>query len=105
MTALGPLPPPETPVSSGRHAALLLGGRITYRAIQIIVDAGYVDGYRKLNSEPGLTFPAWDPNVRLDYVFVPTPFADCLRSCYVVDDITEPARATDHLPLIAEVKT
>jgi exodeoxyribonuclease-3 len=88
-----------------RILALLLGGRITYRAIQIIVDAGYVDAYRKLHSEPGLTFPAWDPSVRLDYVFVPRKFGDCVQSCEVVDDIPEPAEATDHLPLIAGVKT
>ena len=88
-----------------RILALLLGGRITYRAIQIIVDTGYVDGYRKLHSEPGLTFPAWDPNVRLDYVFVPEQFADCIRSCEVISDISEPAKATDHLPLLAELQT
>ena len=87
-----------------RILALLLGGRITYRAIQIMLDAGYIDGYRLLHSEHGFTFPAWDPHVRLDYVFVPKAFADCVGSCNVVTDIAEPAKATDHLPLLAEVE-
>lgn len=83
--------------------AFMLGGRITFRAIQLMMDAGYIDGYRKFHSDPGFTFPAWDPHVRLDYLFTPAKFAERLESCSVMKDISEPAKATDHLPLIAEV--
>ena len=88
-----------------RFLAFVLGGRIQYRAIQLMLDAGYIDIYRKLHKEPGFTFPAWDPNVRLDYVFTPAQFADRILKCEVATEISEPARATDHLPLLAEIET
>ena len=83
--------------------AFLLGGRITYRAIQIMLDAGYLDGYRTFHADPGFTFPAWDPHVRLDYLFTPAQFLDRIESCNVMKDIAEPEKATDHLPLLAEL--
>lgn len=88
-----------------RLLAMVLGGRVTYRTIQIMLDAGYLDAYRRLHTEPGFTFPAWDPHARIDYMFLPSKFVDRVRSCEVVTDIAEPARATDHLPLVAEIAT
>ena len=88
-----------------RILAFVLGGRVTYRTIQIMIDAGYIDSYRRLNTVHGYTFPAWDPHVRLDYVFVPKGFADRVRSCSVVTDIRDPAAATDHLPILADIAT
>jgi exodeoxyribonuclease III len=88
-----------------RVLAFLLGGRVTYRTIQMMIDAGYIDSYRHLHTEHGFTFPAWDPHVRLDYVFVPKEFADRITSCDVVSDIQQPASVTDHLPLITEIAT
>ena len=86
-----------------RILAFVLGGRIQYRAIQIMLDAGYVDIYRRLHTEPGFTFPAWDPNVRLDYVFASSQFAERVSKCEVAT-IAEPSKATDHLPLVAELQ-
>ncbi len=86
-----------------RLLAMVLGGRITYRAIQIMLDAGYVDCYRRLHTDPGFTFPAWEPHVRLDYVFAPQEHAWRVTRCEVMTGIKEPAKATDHLPLLAEV--
>lgn len=83
--------------------AFLLGGRIVFRAIQIMLDAGYVDCFRAFHQDPGFTFPAWDPHVRLDYAFTPSKFADRIRACDVMANIHEPAQATDHLPLLIEV--
>lgn len=83
--------------------AFLLGGRIVFRAIKIMLDAGYVDCYRRFRSDAGFTFPARDPHVRLDYAFTPTKYADRIESCDVMTDIPEPSKATDHLPLIIEV--
>jgi len=88
-----------------RVLALLLGGRVTYRTIQIMLDEGYIDAYRRLHTEPGYTFPAWDPHARIDYLFVPKQFVERIHSCDVITDIAEPARATDHLPLVAEITT
>ncbi len=83
--------------------AFLLGGKINFRAIKMVLDAGYVDCYRRFHKDPGFTFPAWDPHVRLDYAFVPEKFADNVSSCNVMTEIEEPAKATDHLPLVVEI--
>lgn len=88
-----------------RVLAIVLGGRVTYRTIQIMIDNGYIDCYRRLNTGHGFSFPAWDPHVRLDYVFTPKSCVDRVLSCDVVTDINEPAKATDHLPLVAEITT
>jgi len=87
-----------------RALAMLLGGRVTYRTIQIMIDEHYIDGYRRLNTDHGFTFPTWDPHVRLDYVFVPAGYADRVRSCRVMSDIPEAAKASDHFPLLAEIE-
>ena len=83
--------------------AYMLGGRLTFRAIQLMLDAGYLDCYRRFNTDPGYTFPAWDPHVRLDYFFTPKDCIDRITSCGVIADINEPAKVTDHLPLVAEI--
>ncbi len=83
--------------------AFLLGGRINFRAIQIMLDAGYIDCYRRFHNDPGYTFPAWDPHVRLDYFFALQEHVDIVSMCNVMTDFPDPATATDHLPLLAEV--
>jgi len=86
-----------------RALVWLSGGRIRWRTIQTVLDNGYVDAYRHLQPDlVGSTFPARDPHVRLDYVFVPGDCAANVRSCTVVT--TAPAAdASDHLPLLAEL--
>jgi endonuclease/exonuclease/phosphatase family metal-dependent hydrolase len=86
-----------------RALVWLSGGRIQWRTIQLILDAGYADGYRTLHAgDPGYTFPTWAPHVRLDYIFVPTAFAGKLQSCEI---LRGPAAAagSDHFPFLAEV--
>jgi endonuclease/exonuclease/phosphatase family metal-dependent hydrolase len=84
----------------------LSGGRLRWETIQTMLDARYVDGYRILHSEEkGFTFPTWEPHVRLDYVFVPAPFADRLQACEIVKHIPEASRASDHFPLLARFQT
>jgi endonuclease/exonuclease/phosphatase family metal-dependent hydrolase len=85
-----------------RLLAFALGGRATYKTIQIMLDSGYIDCYRHLQMEPGFTFPSWDPHARIDFVFAPREFADRVKSCDVVTGIPELKQATDHLPLVAE---
>jgi len=63
----------------------LSGGRIKWRTIQTVLDAGYVDAFRlKHPDDPGVTMPVPKPHVRLDYVFVPAGFQDRIVSCDVV---------------------
>ena len=83
----------------------LSGGRVRWRTIQTILDAGYIDGYRATNpKELGATLPAGDPHIRLDYVFVPKRDAGRLLTC---DVVTHPdaAKASDHLPVFADFET
>jgi exodeoxyribonuclease-3 len=85
-----------------RALVWLSGGRIRWRAIQTILDAGYLDGFRLLHPDAvGLTFPTWNPHVRLDFAFVPKAFADRLQSCAVAAG-ADTTTASDHLPLLAE---
>lgn len=86
-----------------RALVWLSGGRIRWRTIQAMVDAGYRDAFRALHPEVvGNTFPTWDPHVRLDYLFVPTRFVPRVTVCAV--GATSRAReASDHFPLVAEV--
>ena len=86
-----------------RVLAWLSGSTIRWQTIQIMLDAGYVDGFRSLHPDvAGHTFPTWDPHVRLDYVFVPTSAAARLQRCEVLDG-TVARNASDHLPLLAEL--
>jgi endonuclease/exonuclease/phosphatase family metal-dependent hydrolase len=83
----------------------LSGGRIRWRTVQTVLDAGYVDGYRLMHgSVPGPTLPTVNPYVRLDYVFVPHAFAARVLSCDVVRH-ADAVRASDHFPLVADLHT
>ena len=89
----------------GRLRALvwLSGGRIRWKTIQGVLDAGYVDAFRQLQPElVGYTFPTWDPHVRLDYLFVPRPCIDRVSRCQVFS-ANEVRDASDHFPLIVEL--
>jgi exodeoxyribonuclease-3 len=83
----------------------LSGGRIRWETIQILARRNYVDGYRILYPlEKGFTFPTWNPHVRLDYLFLPAPFAERLKDCQVVQGYTEVVKASDHFPLLAQIE-
>jgi exodeoxyribonuclease-3 len=86
-----------------RALVWLSGGAIRWRTIQTILESGYCDGFRERHpDEVGSTFPTWDPHIRLDYLFVPSPFAGHIQACAVVD-VPEARRASDHLPLGAVI--
>ena len=87
------------------RALVWLSGRdIQRETIQTVLDAGYVDGFRLRHpSEKGYTLPAWDPRVRLDYLFLPARYADRLKACDVVTAPPAPT-ASDHLPLLAQIE-
>jgi endonuclease/exonuclease/phosphatase family metal-dependent hydrolase len=86
-----------------RALVWLSGGRVRWRTIQMILDSGYVDIFRRLHPrEAGYTFPTWDPHVRLDYVFAPEPDARRITRCEVVTHPEAP-KGSDHLPVVADV--
>lgn len=86
-----------------RPLVWMSGGRIRWRTVRTVLDAGYVDGYRmKHLNDPGLTLPTPDPHIRIDYVFVPEPFADRVARCDVVRH-PDAARASDHFPVVADL--
>ena len=89
------------------RALIWISGRELQReTIQLMLDSGYSDGYRLLHSEDkGFTFPTWDRRLRLDYIFLPGPYAGKLKSCEVVTEPWELIRsASDHCPLLAEIQ-
>lgn len=87
-----------------RALVWLSGGKIRWRTIQLVLDAGYLDAFRVLHDgEPGYTFPTWAPHVRLDYLFTPSGFVNRVRGVEIFTHPAAPA-ASDHLPLLAEVE-
>jgi exodeoxyribonuclease III len=88
-----------------RALVWLSGGVIRWRTIQIVLDARYIDGFRALHpTDSGLTFPTWNPHVRLDYVFVPDAHRGTLNDCQVARN-GPAATASDHFPVVAEFLT
>ena len=87
-----------------RATVWLSGGRIRWRTVQIIRDAGYADVFRALHpDDPGLTLPTRTPQVRLDYVFVPSAQLPRVASCQVVRSEAA-GQASDHFPLLSEIR-
>jgi exodeoxyribonuclease-3 len=87
------------------RAMIWLSGRdIQRKTIRVMLDAGYVDGYRFLYpDDKGYTFPVWDAHLRLDYVFVPAPFAKRLATVQVIHEPQVVTSASDHFPLLAQL--
>jgi endonuclease/exonuclease/phosphatase family metal-dependent hydrolase len=86
-----------------RPLVWLSGGRVKWRTIQMVHDAGYRDAYTLRHfQEIGYTFPTWDPHLRLDYVFVPDAFAERVITCDVVRHADTPS-ASDHFPVVADL--
>jgi endonuclease/exonuclease/phosphatase family metal-dependent hydrolase len=83
---------------------LRFDGGIHTRVIQMFLDAGFVDAFRRLHPEAlGFTLPAVNPSVRLDYAMLAPDLLPRLRSCTPIDPdgLTSPLlRASDHLPLL-----
>ena len=86
-----------------RALVWLSGGRVRWRTIQTVLDAGYADAFRHFHADRvGNTFPTWDPHVRLDYLFVPRRCINSVAACTVVTS-SETREASDHFPLRAEL--
>ena len=85
------------------RALVWVSGRdIQRETIQLMKDSNYIDGYRLLHpADKGYTFPVWDPHLRLDYVFLPSGFAERLVQCNVITEPAVASKASDHFPLLA----
>ena len=82
----------------------LSGGRVRWRTIQTILEAGYRDAFRLRHPDVvGSTFPTWDPHIRLDYMFVPGEWAERVEECRVLNG-TDGRDASDHFPLVGELR-
>jgi exodeoxyribonuclease III len=89
------------------RAMVWLSGRdISRETIQLMLDEGYADAWRRLHpNDPGFTFPTWDPHVRLDYVFVPARDATRIAICEVLFTPQDLVRsASDHAPMLVELR-
>jgi exodeoxyribonuclease-3 len=94
-----------------RALVWLSGGKVRWRTIQAVLDNGYVDAFRLTHpvadppaaTDPGYTFPTWDPHVRLDFLFIPARYAGQVRSCEIVD-VAGARDASDHLPLMSTIE-
>jgi endonuclease/exonuclease/phosphatase family metal-dependent hydrolase len=86
-----------------RALAWVTGKSIRWITIRMMLEAGYVDAYRKFHGDEGHTFTTHDPHVRLDYAFVPQAFTGHVRRCEVVTNHTALKQASDHLPLLTEI--
>ena len=97
---VGKLPPRLRPL------VWLSGGRVRYQTIQIMLASGYVDGFRYLHrpEERGYTFPTWDPHVRLDFAFLPRQHERSVTDCRVLTESPTAREASDHFPLLVELK-
>lgn len=83
----------------------LSGRDIQRETIRHMLEAGYTDIYRHLNPEnKGYTFPTWDPHLRLDYAFTPSRYTNLITSCISVNYLNEARSASDHFPLLVQIK-
>jgi len=89
-----------------RAFAWVTGKTIRWVTVRMMLEAGYADVFRTTHpSGEGHTFPTWDPQVRLDYAFVPDAFKDRVVRCEVLRDTTDVRDASDHFPLVTELRT
>lgn len=78
-------------------------GRLAGQGMEVVprlLRRGYVDA-QAASAAP--TFPAVNPIVRIDYIWVSAPLAPALRWCrrWITEDT---AVASDHLPVLAEIE-
>ncbi len=97
-----------SPMPAWIRGMVWLSGRdIARSTIEMMKSDGYVDAWRAVHadheSEPGYTFPVWNPHVRLDYVFTPAEFASRFVSCEVRQKPEAVRTASDHFPLLVEI--
>jgi endonuclease/exonuclease/phosphatase family metal-dependent hydrolase len=88
------------------RVVLRVDGGIRTDMMSTLVEAGYVDAYRRLHpTEPGATMPSILPTVRLDYALLGRGLVDRLDGCAPCDvDPELLMHASDHLPLVTSLR-
>jgi endonuclease/exonuclease/phosphatase family metal-dependent hydrolase len=72
------------------------------RVVAQMEKAGYVDAYRQFGTPGAQSYwPATDPPVRIDYIFVSAPLAPALRGSEIWHEAPG-AEASDHRPVYAD---
>jgi endonuclease/exonuclease/phosphatase family metal-dependent hydrolase len=99
----------SSPMPAWIRGMVWLSGRdIARSTIEMMQSDGYIDAWRALHSDhekdPGYTFPVWSPHVRLDYVFTPSEYASRFTACDVRRTPEQVKGASDHFPLLVELK-
>ncbi len=93
------------------RAQNLNAGRLDYRGVELLVEAGLIDAQARRRGPTDFTgtFPTplvaaedHGPDRRLDYVFLSANLADGLVDCRVLRD-DETAKFSDHFPVLAEL--
>jgi exodeoxyribonuclease-3 len=100
----------SSPMPAWIRGMIWLSGRdIARSTIELMQSYGYLDAWRTLHADhekdPGYTFPVWNPHVRLDYVFTPSAYASRFATCEVRRTPEKVKTASDHFPLLVEIKT
>jgi exodeoxyribonuclease-3 len=98
-----------SPMPAWIRGMIWLSGRdIARSTIELMRAEGYADSWRvshpDLDQSPGFTFPVWNPHVRLDYVFTPVAYATRVVKCEVQSGSDLARRASDHFPLLVELR-
>lgn len=73
-----------------------------YQVVLRLTRRGYTDAATVAGELGGPTFPAIDPIVRIDYIWVSAPLAQATRHCQAWQT-EETGMASDHLPVLAEI--
>ena len=102
LNALSPGDPVGTPPAGVVPRAEALPGA-PRETLRPFAEASYLDCYRALHEEPGYTYSAGTPWLRIDYVLASPGLAPRLAGAGVVADGVAP-RASDHLPVWAEFR-
>jgi len=96
-------------VPESRGVDRVLGRMIERWTVPRLLQAGYVDCFRRLHPRAhGYTCATWMPAARVDYVFSSPDLASRVVRCEVLHGRGRPgqeiAHASDHFPLIAEIE-
>src|SRR5207248_10390662 len=102
LNALRPGDPVGTPPAGEARRCDAVDGAPRV-AIRRMLEAGYIDCFRRLHPRRGFTYPSQWPWLRLDYIFASPRLAPYVDRCDVMD--TRRARcASDHLPVWASFR-
>ncbi|ASJ09421.1 hypothetical protein A3L11_09340 [Thermococcus siculi] len=86
---------------NSKNAAIILAGDFNDTedspALELLRERGFIDAYRALNDDSGYTFPAKEPKMRIDYIFVKG-----LQVLSARRILTDPG-LSDHFGVYAEV--